>query len=155
MAGARQRSSQPAFLDPPATLLRTNPDLYYWLREWKLQVERYAIENKFFAPDTRVIGRTVRQELADGFIIEPDEIFVEIRSGGGAIASDVTAAIRDGKLGQVLIIQNIHTEVITIRNNAKTKLAGAVNAVLGQYDTLVLRWDDNNSQWVQWGGSDN
>ena len=151
--GGRSRSFLPTLPDVP---MGVPSELRGWLRDLKLQLEKFFNDARLFIPDFRLFGRVNRIPLLDLFILEPTEMFMEVFSNtGGAVSSNATNAIREGKLGQILIIENIGVQLVTIKNNAKTKFAGAADAVLGQYDTVVIRWDGENDQWVQWAGSNN
>src|SRR4030067_2356194 len=143
--GGRSRSFLPTLPDIPVGV---PPELREWLRDLKLQLGKFFNDAHLFTPDFRLFDCVSRLSLLDLFILEPTEMFMEVFSDtGGAVSSNATNAIREGKLGQILIIENIGVQLVTIKNNAKTKLAGAADAVLGQYDTIGIRWDGENDQW--------
>ena len=117
--GGRSRSFLPTLPDIPVGV---PPELREWLRDLKLQLGKFFNDAHLFTPDFRLFGRVSRISLLDLFILEPTEMFMEVFSDtGGAVSSNATNAIREGKLGQILIIENIGVQLVTIKNNAKTK----------------------------------
>lgn len=87
-------------------------------------------------------------QLAAGFTIAPNGYWIEIHSVTGAVSSDATTAIKNGRSGQRIVLHNLSASNVTILNGAKTKLPGAANFVMTPNDILALRWEDSNEEWV-------
>jgi hypothetical protein len=85
--------------------------------------------------------------VTNGATLTPLGSFQPIASAGavgfGAIAAPTA--------GNILIVENTVNQTITITDSATLRLGG--NAVLAQYDTLVLVYDGNT--WVQLSKTDN
>jgi len=130
----------------------TSQGFMKWARQLTYELNRFFAQGRLAHPDDRLIGITKTVEVAAGFTVEPDTLFVEL-SSTGTVTSNATIAIKAGDTGQLCIIENIGTFAITIKNDALTKLSGAADVILGQYDTLGVRW--NGSFWTQIMGSNN
>lgn len=68
-------------------------------------------------------------------------------NAAGVVASDATTAIADGVDGSVIIVMNIGSNSITIKNAANTALVGATDYVMGQNDTLTLLFVRATGLW--------
>jgi hypothetical protein len=121
------------------------PQLRWWLEQLKLELERIFLELFDLVATTELTARVTKQTVAATFVIDPVSFFLELNAAG-AVTSSLTTAIKNGKLGQWLIIQNTTVNAITVKDNANTKLGGA-DVVLGQNDILVLRWD--GVDWIR------
>jgi hypothetical protein len=91
--------------------------------------------------------------LTNGFTIpsgtQPVTESVYMVSSAGAVSSDASFAFLDGKDGQIVRVVNVGANSITIRNGARTKLAGATNFVMGQDDSLTLIYSSTRSLWLE------
>lgn len=88
----------------------------------------------------RTAGKPAITVTADS-IITPTGTFQGIEAAGAV----GTASIAAGSAGDMLVLMNIDTNVITITDTGTLKLTG--NIALGQYDTLTMISDGTN--WIQ------
>ena len=80
--------------------------------------------------------------------------FIRLNTTGGAITLNATNSITNGAgIGQILILENFSTNLITISDNSNVQLMGGTSYGLLQYDTLTLIWDGND--WVEITRSNN
>jgi hypothetical protein len=85
--------------------------------------------------------------VTNGATLTPTGAVQPIASAGAVGFGAITA----GTAGQLLVIENTVNQTITITDSATLRLGG--NAVLGQFDTLMLLYD--GATWVQVSKTDN
>ncbi len=91
--------------------------------------------------------------VTSGLTIEPLGNLQPI-TADGAVSTSASTAIGDGSrrsYGDLLVLLNVGSNAITIKNSANTLLGGDV--VLGANDTLLVIWDGDN--WVRLATGDN
>ena len=73
---------------------------------------------------------------------------------GAAISTSSSVAITAGSnIGQTLVVQDVGSNAIYIKNAATTQLVGGADVLLSPKDTIDLIWD--GTYWTQTGGSVN
>lgn len=82
---------------------------------------------------------------------------VRIVGNGGAVVLSAAPSVSDGVSdGQVCIIQGTSdANTVQVNDNTNIQLAGGVNFVMGQGDTLMVHWDSGDSDWYEISRSDN
>ena len=123
-----------------------------WIEVTRRELNTWAHDLFNTVPDSRLFGRVSTQVLSASFTIDPTSPFMAILSDS-VVTSDVTIAVKAGKIGQWVVVSNIGSNNITVKNNALTKLGGAADVVLTPNSTLSLRWDGTN--WLQTSSSIN
>lgn len=117
------------------------------LKTWSDRFNRLVQDSfreiqNFFMPYTGK-GRVSKLSVAAGFTINSDGLFVFLTSASD-VTSDTTNAIASGKdAGEQLILVNMGSHIITIKNLANTKLGGG-----------DVPLNPNNSLWILWDGTD-
>lgn len=121
-----------------------NAALSKWLMQTVLELQRFSKDVSNFLVQDVAVARVSKQKLEDDFQIMSDGLFVEVFSDA-AVVSNTTLAFRPGVIGSWLIVHNIGTFSVTVKNNAGTRL-GADAVLLGN-GTLTVRYDGTN--WVK------
>mgnify|MGYP005613866031 CR=1 FL=1 len=115
------------------------------LQRWFTRTTPQIIDDLFFP-------KTERQEVATDFVIEPRCFNIELVAEA-PVTCDATQGIADGEHGQLLLIENISEHVITILDNAMTRLAGSLAFAMDPHSTLLVKW--NGEDWVEVARSQN
>jgi hypothetical protein len=102
--------------------------------------------------DDIVFPKTERQDIAAGFVIEPNCFNIELVAEADA-ACDATQGIADGEHGQLILIENVSDFIVTILDGAMTRLAGSLDFAMDPHSTLLLKW--NGLEWVEVARSQN
>lgn len=99
--------------------------------------------NNLMMPKTGV-GRFSTQTLGDNFTISQDGLIVLLDSGSAVTSNDIVA-IKNGQLGSLLILINMGSNNITIKNNANTKIGADIT--LQPFGSLMMAWC--RTTWVR------
>lgn len=144
MSRKRFTSNIPNIPHVPET--RNIDSITAWLRQFANEQQRFNRDVLDQKIDGDLISTVSTQVLTDGFTIEPNAHTIEM-SCSGNITSSTTTAIKDGRQGQVIILQNITAFTITLKHDANTKLTA--DFAISQYGLICLRWSENVSAWIR------
>lgn len=121
-----------------------------WLDQTIRELQRFAKDVATFMVQDIAVARVNKQKLFPNFQIGSDGLFIEVFSDE-SVVSHTIQAFRQGIIGSWLIIHNIGSFSVTIKNNAGTALGADV--VLGFQDILTVRYDGVN--WIKLAQADN
>jgi len=138
----RRGLSVPVFGIIPNSL--GNADLHRWLHSFQNGIQQFTRDVVEIGADYDLIAHVTRQTVAAGFSITPDSHDIELSSAAD-VTSSTTFAVRDGRNGQTIVLTNVGTHLITLKDNANTKLGEDIT--LNTNDTVVLKWSDTLDDW--------
>ena len=115
------------------------------LQRWFTRTTPRLVDDVFYP-------KTERQEVGADFVIEPICFNIELFALSDVVSS-ATNAIADGnEHGQILLIENISDFIITILDDATTRLSSASFA-MNPHSTLLVKW--NGEEWIEAARSQN
>lgn len=139
--------SKVEFVPPTLHPYDKDADLVYWSQNLVQSILRAFYDIAESKVSSVLTARAISITVAAAFIIDEDGFFIFVQTDGlGAVTSDTTTAIADGKeVGEQKWIINLGTDAVTIKNNANTKFNA--DFVAGQYDGIWVVWDGSN--WIR------
>lgn len=139
----------PYFKVPPLPLaLKDLKEVQKWSESLVRELNDLFGYFRNFGGSIDLRGSTTTQLVAAGFTIEPVAT-VLVLIAAGPVTSDVNVAIKLGIPGQLLILRQSTANNITLKTAAATRLAGAVDYIFTNRDTLLLYYDHEIANWVE------
>lgn len=113
-------------------------------------VDTMALESSTLETFSVTLGAQDMFTVAAGGIITPTGSVMQIKADDAVTVTEIAV----GRPGDVLILVNMGTKVITVPDADPIKLTGSsTNFAMGMDDTLTL-WSDGTN-WIQIAASDN
>jgi len=125
---------------------RNESDLVRWAQQLTQELQHYLGQSHLETPDRLLLGKGRTQVIADGFTVDPSEVFTNLFADADVVSS-TAVAIRAGSTVQLLILQNVCTHSITFKQGAQIEFSGLTDFVLTPGRSLLLRW--NGTIWTE------
>lgn len=137
------------FLTPtlPKVPFLKDEELVIYLESLTRELNRSFQEIRDLKASYAGVFRIVKTVPGAAFTLNEDGLIIFAKPSANR-TSDVTTAIRDGNDGEMLLIVNISTFTLTIKDAANTDLGGA-DVVLATGDSLLLVWSSDLSTWCK------
>ena len=136
---------RPIIPTPP----RDPEEVIRWAQALSDVLAKYFRDAEISLLDKRAFVSVEKQLPGAAFTISPNSVRIELYTTVG-ITSHATTAIKDGEVGQLLILQNVGTATITIKHAANTILKTGADTILAVTNgIMLLSWDATGSNWIE------
>ena len=125
---------------------RSESDLVRWTQQLTQELQQHLGHSYMETPDMLLLGKVRKQIATDGFTVDPTEVFTDLFANAD-VTSSVTIAIKTGSTVRLLILQNICTHNITLKQGTQIEFASLNDFTLTPGRSILLRW--NGTTWME------